>query len=161
MDKESFDALCEALTDAGYEPRKYSGRAMFGRQCLAVHCDGGAAFAFQLCSALLENGEDMDSVRDVVDALADPSEDSMGRGGVIYWSAIPWLGDEPAEDLAVEVHDDEYRSEHGRGPRGFGQWIFDTDTDETITVTGEYPEARKKAVERALAANLDTLYVAP
>ncbi len=161
MDKESFDALCSALEDAGYEPKKYSGRAMFGRSCLSVHCDGGATAAFEICSAILENAEDIDQAKDILSALHDPSQDSMGRGAVLYWSGISWLGDEGIEDLGVEVHDDEYRSEHGRGPRGFGQWIFDTNTDETITVSGEYPEARRKAVEKALAANLDTLYVAP
>lgn len=162
MDKESFDALCDALDDAGFEPRKYSGRAMFGRECLSVHCDGGADAAFAICSGILGSADDLDSAKDLIDALSDPSQDSMGRGAVLYWSSIPWLGDEPSsEDDGVEVCDEEYRSEHGKSPRGHGNRAFLTDAEEVFWVTGEYPEARRQAVQKAQAAGLDTLYVGP
>lgn len=70
--------LREALEDAGYEPRAYSGRAMFGKQCVSV---------------VLDSEGDIWNVARNLDANTNvpaPRTDSMGRGIVIYWPSAIW-----------------------------------------------------------------------
>ncbi len=98
MDKETFDKLVDTIEDAGFEARAYSGRSMYGRWCLGVNCEEPMSCLMTIVSSFCENADDVDAVRDLVDALSDPSSDAMGRGGVLYWSSIPWLGDDEDED---------------------------------------------------------------
>lgn len=63
------DELIKAIKEAGYEPTAYSGRAMYGKYCVAVHLDR------------YDNGESLPS---------DGARfDDMGRGSVIYWPHHP------------------------------------------------------------------------
>jgi hypothetical protein len=84
--------LRERLEEAGFETRSYSGRGMFGKECLAVTAD---------------------SDRDVFAAI-EPAEikaariDSMGRRVVAYWPAVAFalllalLGTARAESTACD-----------------------------------------------------------
>jgi hypothetical protein len=70
----SAEELIETITDTGREPERYSGRGMYGRECVAVSLDQD------------DNGHDL------------PDEgcrtDSLGLGKIIYW---PWA--KPTEHL--------------------------------------------------------------
>ena len=70
----------------------YSGRSMYGKQCLAVtldQYDNISKFMFQLGFEVKEQYCDDDgSEYDVYDLFDEPREDSMGRGSVIYWPSI-------------------------------------------------------------------------
>jgi hypothetical protein len=77
----------------GYEVTwTYSGRSMYGKQCLAVtleQYESPAQFMFQLGFEIKERYCDDDaSEYDVYDLFCEPREDSMGRGSVIYWPSI-------------------------------------------------------------------------
>jgi len=84
--EEKTKAFIEVLEEAGYEPRSYSGRGMFGRQCVSV--SGDDVSVWDIARALWFNNfddEDLD--------IPEPSTDSMGRGIVIYWSRYEWPKD--------------------------------------------------------------------
>jgi hypothetical protein len=70
MDGQNFIAV---LRGAGLEPRSYSGRGMFGRQCVGV------------------SGRTVASVlRDVPREFGEPHTDNMGMGVIAYWPSVEW-----------------------------------------------------------------------
>lgn len=71
--------LYGALVIAGYEPHSYSGRGMFGKECVAVNLDSSNELA-NVGAALAAEG-----------VLSQPSIDGMGRGIVAYWPSEPWM----------------------------------------------------------------------
>ena len=70
------EAALLKLRDDGHDPQRYSGRGMYGKDCVGVVVDSRA-------EAL--------SLADVLDLK--PTLDSMGRGIVAYWPALPWPED--------------------------------------------------------------------
>jgi hypothetical protein len=44
--------LCEAIEEAGYSPRSYSGRAMYGRDCVGVEVPRSES-GFTLCAKVI------------------------------------------------------------------------------------------------------------
>ncbi len=71
--------LIEALSDTDHEPYPYSGRAMYGKECVGVNVDDlGDMWA--LAMKLAHEGLD----------IPQPSTDSMGRGFVLYWRTMEW-----------------------------------------------------------------------
>lgn len=68
---------------ASYEARSYSGRAMYGKECIAVDLEGTSPFEF--FADLLRYAEE-DSDRECLEeALRSAKTDSMGRGQVVYF----------------------------------------------------------------------------
>lgn len=74
---ELIDAL--NLVDCGNEARSYSGRGMYGKQCVSVDLDGDGDL-WNLAIALSRRGIEP----------GQPHTDSMGRGIVAYWPRIAW-----------------------------------------------------------------------
>lgn len=70
----------------------YSGRSMYGKQCLAVtleQYDSPTQFMFQLGFEISELNRDNEYPDyDMYELFCSPREDSMGRGSVIYWPSI-------------------------------------------------------------------------
>ena len=76
------EELVTAIQDAGYEPRSYSGRAMYGKQCVAVTLDSDAdlwALAWEFGARDIEPGP--------------PKTDSLGLNVIAYWPHIEWPSD--------------------------------------------------------------------
>jgi hypothetical protein len=89
MTEERVRGLFE---DAQYEPRSYSGRCMYGENCLAVTTDSASEAAtviLDVVQACAENGTAED-VLELVAMLRGSRTDSMGRGVVVYWPDIKW-----------------------------------------------------------------------
>lgn len=59
----------------GYRVRSYSGRFMYGKECLAVSC----ADPTDLLMLLAEYAPD------VLKALGKPTMDDLGKGAICYW----------------------------------------------------------------------------
>ena len=74
------ERLIEKLEDAGFEPRAYSGRSMYGKECVAV---SGRISEYEVGQA-------------VGKGFGKPLTDSMGLGIVVYWPNHEW----PAEPAA-------------------------------------------------------------
>lgn len=77
---------------AGYETRTYSGRGMYGKECLAFTVDGreGRASSFavaaDLMDAAIEAGEDF--IEPLIEAMRGIRTDSLGLGTVFYFPSV-------------------------------------------------------------------------
>lgn len=70
----------------GATPRAYSGRGMYGKQCLALYIDNDEYSVSLWDVALLAADWNMDFAQ----ALGAPRIDTLGRNGeVLYWPGIP------------------------------------------------------------------------
>ena len=81
--QEKVKKFIEALEDAGYDPKPYSGRGMFGKQCVSVSEEDVTAWdiAHGLWYLVPED-EHLD--------VPEPRQDSMGLGIVLYWPSYEW-----------------------------------------------------------------------
>lgn len=77
--------LSNAIKSQGYTPRSYSGRGMYGKQCLAFSTDDSAITAV---AAIVGNIRDEGERLEVVEAFEGARSDSMGLGTVIYFPRI-------------------------------------------------------------------------
>jgi hypothetical protein len=85
-------------------PRSYSGRAMFGKECVGVVV-GGDVSSFQLGAAIAAAFVDLDE-DEALDNIADLAglrvcEDNMGRDTIVYFPQVEW----PADEEDDEDHD--------------------------------------------------------
>jgi hypothetical protein len=77
--------LKRIIVSAGYEARSYSGRGMYGKECVGVTCDNQADLLFDM----------MDHAsRTQIKQLKGCMTDSMGRSIIVYWPNIEWSEDE-------------------------------------------------------------------
>ena len=107
--------LVEVIEEAGFEARSYSGRAMYGRDCVGVELDrgdSGFSLAAKLCAAAPDCLSEEDAL-DFVDGLSrlDVREDSMGLGGIVYFPRVDW-----PEDLSPDGEEDEDEEHDCEGP---------------------------------------------
>lgn len=87
-------------------PRSYSGRAMFGKDCVGVEIPCGVS-AFELAAAIAEAFYDLDE-DEAAGNIADLArlrvcEDSMGRDMIVYFPQVAWPEGEVEDD--DEEHD--------------------------------------------------------
>lgn len=88
--------LIEAIEEAGFTARSYSGRGMYGKACVGVHLDQGTdgftlgfTLAARMACALTSS---VDEGTECLEALAGlrVEPDSMGRGGIVYFPRMEW-----------------------------------------------------------------------
>lgn len=84
--------------------RKYSGRGMFGKQCLGVIVDNSHSALVSICQYIVEHySRDCDSqklvaiVYDLFEALKDTCTDNMARQIIMYWPDVLFEEDEDNE----------------------------------------------------------------
>ena len=103
----------ELVREAGHDVRKYSGRGMFGKQCIGVEDIPEWTLAMDLMSIADSDGPrhgDEIQQGDLAELRA-PSQDSMGLGFILYWPELEWPEDVPEpgmEDDELEVSDPSY-----------------------------------------------------
>jgi uncharacterized OB-fold protein len=73
------------IASAGFRPKSYSGRGMFGKYCVSVNLDRDEETAF--ASAVI-NATQISDIRAVMRVISDHSKDSMGMGVVLYWRSM-------------------------------------------------------------------------
>jgi len=82
--------LQELLLAAGYAPGSYSGRGMYGAECLSVALDvrayAAAAHLARDLKRIARRGEGATITR----AVATASCESLGQGVVFYWPSVPF-----------------------------------------------------------------------
>ncbi len=83
---EEVQKLIDALEDAGYAPRAYSGRGMFGKRCVSI--SEVRVSAWDVAVALF-TGNDLDPTD-----IPEPRQDSLGLGIVLYWPSYEWPKEE-------------------------------------------------------------------
>lgn len=102
LTQEQADTIREACYEVDIRPIAYSGRFMYGKQCLGVVMpDSGHLFSF----ALAIHEDDPDLARLLADSWT--RADSMARDIVVYWPAIETDGtDFPDDDDDDEDEED-------------------------------------------------------
>lgn len=103
MDTRKF---VEAIREAGFVARSYSGRCMHGAKCVGVEIEEGQS-AFDLgvkVAAAYIGGDNDGGAEEIFDLRA--SEDSMGRGGIVYFPRVQW-SDDLADGADAEEDDDD------------------------------------------------------
>lgn len=75
------------LEGLGYKTHSYSGREMYGRECLAIHSDALTRDLFMMMkvSDLVRDRYEMPFIRGL-----DIRSDQLGKGHVIYFPDIPY-----------------------------------------------------------------------
>lgn len=97
--------LVELAEYAGLDARSYSGRGMYGDECVAITCDDPLDCILDLINACVEMTNDVDEIAECIEDLRNPRTDSMGLSSVVYWPRIKWEGMD--EDKDEEESDDE------------------------------------------------------
>lgn len=90
---ESLRETC----DQEFEIRSYSGRAMYGKTCVAIVGDDLNMFKFGLALGA-QADEDTMPIDDLLYEAENMKQDSMGLGTVYYWPRVPFVGEEDAEE---------------------------------------------------------------
>jgi len=94
-----FDSIVELIEGAGYDARSYSGRFMFGKECLGVTCDDPIRFMLDvLVHARAEDTDDNPVFEDIAVVLKNYRTDDMGRSQIIYFPSVEWEGKESSDD---------------------------------------------------------------
>lgn len=97
--------LVQAIEEAGYEARSYSGRGMYGAYCVGVTCGRNEAFSLgvKVAMALQATGEE--DAESSVEALADlrVATDSMGHDMIVYFPGVAWVDAESEEEDEEEA----------------------------------------------------------
>lgn len=104
----STDLWNDLASEHGEHMRaNYSGRGMYGQECLAYTGPTPTLFALDLAVALTGGGEwteypgdDVDDVRQTLNDIGEPLVDSMGLGTIVhYWPRITVAdGSKPDDD---------------------------------------------------------------
>lgn len=86
--------LAKAILDSDLKPRSYSGRFMYGKQCLGFETDESSVKAIGLILVSLCRGASAvrakEDVMDLAEILQDAREDSLGLGTIVYFPNVPW-----------------------------------------------------------------------
>ena len=91
----NFKFFCDALKSAGLEPRSYSGRGMFGKECVGAICGESTLAILDVIEEAIGENDDPDATLDLIKELRRFRTDSMGRTSMImYWPHMTWEGGE-------------------------------------------------------------------
>lgn len=77
--------LKDIIESAGYQTRTYSGRGMYGKECLAVSLHDVSEQEFY--ADLIEKTDGSDA-KQVSSALRNARMDNLGRGTILYFPSI-------------------------------------------------------------------------
>jgi len=100
--------LQEAIEEAGYGTRSYSGRGMYGKECLGVCIDDNVGnivatlVVETIFTAIDASGESDSEVYDIGQLLKGAKTDSLGRGTIVYFPDVPYISD------AEALNEDDY-----------------------------------------------------
>ncbi len=104
---EAADLMAAIRDGFDNEPFGYSGRAMYGKRCVAVTVPSGGELqaGLKVLAALVLDADD-DAVHDLLFAVQNlmggARTDSMGRDEVVvYWPRVEW-DTAAAEDMGLE-----------------------------------------------------------
>lgn len=86
--KRETEKLIFAIGDTDYEVQSYSGRGMYGKQCVGVSVPRGELLraCMKIALALTEMDE-----RELADTISDEAmSDSLGLGSILYFPFNEW-----------------------------------------------------------------------
>jgi hypothetical protein len=98
-EKHALQVALEQVRDNGLKirVRSYSGRGMFGAECMAVTFDRDVSET-EIVTEALERGYAVGTDAAVKQALKGARFDNMGLGTVMYWPDVPYTLDDSNDD---------------------------------------------------------------
>lgn len=103
-----------AIENAGYATRSYSGRGMYGKSCLGFETSRGqsairatAEIMADLAETCQYDSDDKIEISDFLEFFSDVKEDSMGLGMIIYFPDIVW--NEAWEEMGENTEEEDNR----------------------------------------------------
>lgn len=82
------DWLIKTITRADFTVRSYSGRGMYGTQCLGFEVDEYVSL-LQVAADLIDSVSE-DNMEALAQVLRESRTDSMGRGQIVYFPHVEW-----------------------------------------------------------------------
>lgn len=79
--------IVEVFECAGYEVRSYSGRGMYGNECLGVTCDDPVVFTAKVMAVASAYGYHLD---DLLALFSKHRTDDMGLSTIIYFPSVAY-----------------------------------------------------------------------
>ena len=99
--------LQELLEPTQYICRSYSGRGMYGKECLGVTLQEGDSLGKFFGQVLDEiaAGSDEDEIEVIADDFHSMQTDSMGLGMIVYFPKVPFVDDGVDREYSDEDED--------------------------------------------------------
>lgn len=93
--KVDIKTLIEELDDCGFKVRSYSGRGMYGQECLGITCDNPVETLVSIMELVYElsvynDGDNEPQFLDYTSLFMSGRTDSMGLSSIIYFPNIKW-----------------------------------------------------------------------
>ena len=87
VSQSTAEVLEQWFDDVRYD---YSGRGMFGNECIAIVTDEGCFSIATSLQEISDEYEDDDEVSEMIESMLgrEPRQDSMGLSTVYYWPAV-------------------------------------------------------------------------
>lgn len=82
----------QMIEDAGFEVRSYSGRGMYGNECVAIHTERDVAEIFLY---IVAGNLGKENIGDLIEELIDYREDELGLNKIVYFPHMKWPDDNP------------------------------------------------------------------
>lgn len=80
--------LINIIDNSGFSARDYSGRGMYGKECIAVCGNVAEVIARMMYEASLEM--DQCELDEFAEEIGKCHTDSMGRSTILYWPQFEW-----------------------------------------------------------------------
>jgi hypothetical protein len=96
--------LQKLLNHIGYETRAYSGRGMYGEECLGVEPDDGMGHLMQYVLENIKEVPKKDRPR-IAQAFGRMQTDSMGLGTIVYFPGVPYKNEDEEAEVTVTPHE--------------------------------------------------------
>lgn len=77
------ERFIEIIEDAGYETRSYSGRGMYGNECVGI--DLQDSVSMQFAAEVVASVEGEDEREELVSIFRDARTDFLGLGTIVYF----------------------------------------------------------------------------
>jgi len=91
MNNDTALLVIQICADIGLEVRSYSGRGMYGDQCVGVTGSNTHQILAQIIIGLCELGADGVEAADHFTRDGAVRSDSLGMDGIVYFPRLPWV----------------------------------------------------------------------
>lgn len=89
-----FEEIRKVFEEAGFDTRSYSGRSMYGKECLGVKCEDEVECFRRAIEDHLQSVGNLIKTLDFIDSTYDYRTDDLGQGRILYFPNILWELDE-------------------------------------------------------------------
>lgn len=89
--------LTTVIADAGFEPKSYSGRGMYGKSCVGINVENPIEAIIDIVETAWDSyndDDDSEGFRKFLNEIKEARTDSLGTGYIMYWPKAEWDANE-------------------------------------------------------------------